>query len=152
MTDLKDEDIEIGGLFSTPDLFEDNSEFEARVMRHLTLRLWFRHWLVVLAGFIGGLYALAQFLRLPQWVLSGQAIRGESLPGHPLLTAANGTNDSIKAGVHAVDEVRQNLGALTQSSAHYLGMMQTPLFFWVSFTLCLTLIGLYYAYSQEETL
>ena len=41
---------------------------------------------------------------------------------------------------------------LMDSSAHYLNLMQTPVFFWVSFSLCLIFLGIYYAYSQEETI
>jgi hypothetical protein len=132
--DINDNDI--AGLFAAPAAFDDAPAFEARVMRRLHIKLWLRQWLVVLAGGIGGLYALTQFVRLPGWSREAQ-------------TAAP---DTLRAGAEFIDQMQGDLLSLTGQSMHYLTFLQTPMFFWVSFALCLTLLGLYYAYSQEETL
>ncbi len=129
-------DADIAGLFAAPHSFDDAPVFEGRVMRRLHLKLWLRQWLVVLAGAIGGVYALAQFVRLPGWTGPAPA----------------GTPDTLRAGAELIDQVQGDLVNLTGQSMHYLTFLQTPMFFWVSFALCLTLLGLYYAYSQEETL
>jgi hypothetical protein len=129
----EDDHVDIAGMFAAPVAFDDAPVFEARVMRRLHLKLWLRQWLVVLAGGIGGLYALAQFVRLPGWT--------------------NGAKpDTLRAGAELIDRMQGDLVSLSGQSMQYLTFLQTPTFFWVSFALCLTLLGLYYAYSQEETL
>lgn len=143
-TELKESDL--ADLFATPNRFDDAEIFESRVMRRLQVKLWMRQWLVVLAGFVGGLYALAQFIRMPD-LGSGKPVTGTSLQ-----TAAVDTDQTLRAGFEMVDMVRKNLVDLADQSSHYLTFMQTPIFFWGSFALCLMFLGLYYAYSQEETL
>ncbi|HVZ30348.1 MAG TPA: hypothetical protein VG839_08135 [Asticcacaulis sp.] len=130
------EDTGIAELFAAPMTFDDAPAFEGKVMRRLHIKLWLRQWLVVLAGGIGGLYALAQFVRLPGWA-------GEARAGAP---------DTLRAGAAFIGQMQGDLVNLGSQSMQYLNFLQTPTFFWVSFALCLTLLGLYYAYSQEETL
>ena len=136
-------DNELNDLFASSEVFDDSEAFEGRVMRGLQVKLWLRQWLVVLAGFTGGLYALAQVVRLPNWTAGGRGVYEK---------AATETDTTLRAGSHLFDGLRVEFMNLMDSSAHYLTFMQTPLFFWVSFALCLTLVGLYYAYSQEETI
>jgi hypothetical protein len=62
------------------------------------------------------------------------------------------TDQTFRAGVEFFDVLGKNAVNLFYSSMHYLGIMQTPIFFWVSFSLCLACLALYYAYSQEETI
>ncbi|MBW8735181.1 MAG: hypothetical protein JF571_12935 [Asticcacaulis sp.] len=133
-------DGDLAELFAQPMPFDDTAQFEAKVVRGLSLRLWMRHWLVVLAGFVGGVYALAQIVRVPG--VAAQSLR----------TAAVRTDHTFNAGIQAMDVAGKNMASLTDQWGHYLGMMQTPAFFWVSFSLCLMFVGLYYAYSQEEAL
>lgn len=140
---MKDSDIE--DLFSAPTAYDDAAAFEQRVMRGLKVKLWLRQWLVVLAGFIGGVYALAQLIRMPDFQVGGQSVYSRSL-------AAVESDETWRAGVELVDVVRQQLMNVMDSSAQYLSYMQTPAFFWVSFSLCLAIVGVYYAYSQEETI
>ncbi|WP_443747743.1 hypothetical protein [Asticcacaulis solisilvae] len=135
---LKDSDL--AELFAQPLTFEDAPRFEAKVVRGLSMRLWMRHWLVVLAGFVGGIYALAQIVRVPD--LSAQSLH----------SAAVRTDHTLNAGIQAMDVAGKTMSNFTDQWGHYLGMMQTPAFFWVSFSLCLMFVGLYYAYSQEEAL
>lgn len=132
----KPDDGDIAGLFAAPVAFADAPAFEGRVMRRLHLKLWLRQWLVVLAGGIGGLYALTQFVRLPGWVGGGR-------PDAPT---------TLRAGAELVDELQSRVIGLAGEAAQYVTFLQTPMFFWVSFALCLTLLALYYAYSQEEAL
>jgi hypothetical protein len=135
---LKNSDL--AELFAQPQSFDDAPRFEAKVVRGLSLRLWMRHWLVVLAGFVGGVYALAQIVRVP------------NLGTMSLKTAAAKTDHTLTAGIQVMDAAGKNFSNLTDQWGHYLGIMQTPAFFWVSFSLCLMFVGLYYAYSQEEAL
>ena len=135
---LKDSDL--AELFAQAQTFGDAPQFEAKVVRGLSLRLWMRHWLVVLAGFVGGIYALAQIVRVP------------NLNAMSLKSAAANTDYTLNAGMKVMDAAGKNVANLTDQWDHYLSMMQTPAFFWVSFSLCLMFVGLYYAYSQEEAL
>ncbi len=43
-------DGDLAELFAQPQTFGDAPQFEAKGVRGLSLRLWMRHWLVVLAG------------------------------------------------------------------------------------------------------
>jgi len=133
-------DSDLAELFAQPMAFDDAQRFEAKAVRGLSMRLWMRHWLVVLAGFVGGVYALAQIVRVPS--LNAQSLR----------TAATKTDHTFNAGVQVMDAAGKTVSNFTDQWGHYLGMMQTPTFFWVSFSLCLMFVGLYYAYSQEEAL
>ena len=133
-------DADLAELFAQTLTFEDASGFETKVVRGLSMRLWMRHWLVVLAGFVGGIYALAQIVRVPDF------------GARSLHTAAVRTDHTLDAGIQAMDVAGKTMSNFTDQLGHYLGMMQTPTFFWVSFSLCLMFVGLYYAYSQEEAL
>jgi hypothetical protein len=141
----KDADLEfetrLKGLFAEQPRYADAETFSARVMLAMRFKQWFRQGFIVLAGLIGGVYALAQFIRVP--LSSG---------GHAvsLKQAAADTDQTLRAGAAIVSYARQNAGGWLDSSAHYLGIMQTPMFFWISFALCLACLALYYAYSQEE--
>lgn len=138
--DFKDQDVtpeDWADMFATPERFDDMEAFEGRVMRGLQLRMWLRQWLVVLAGFVGGVYALAQFVRMPDWKLDGKAVDADR---------------TLRVGAEMVDVASRGLTDFAEHSGSYLSFMQTPLFFAVSFALCLAILGLYYAYSQEETL
>lgn len=131
---------DLAELFAQAHDFDDAARFDAKVVRGLSMRLWMRHWLVVLAGFVGGVYALAQIVRVP------------SLNAQSLQRAATKTDNTLSAGIQAMDVAGKTVSTFTDQWGHYLGMMQTPAFFWVSFSLCLMFVGLYYAYSQEEAL
>jgi hypothetical protein len=141
MTD--DLPVELKEMFAAPVRFDDAEAFEARTMRRLSLRLWMRQWLVVMAGVVGGVYALFQFVRMPD---------GSGFTAAPLHRAEANTTQSLQAGVKLFDTASQQASGLMQSGVHYLDMMQTPLFFWLSFAVCMSLLGLYYAYSREESL
>lgn len=145
MNDTQRENQDFSDLFASTHSFDDNEVFEGRVMRGLEVKLWLRQWLVVLAGFTGGLYALAQVVRLPNWTVTGKIVYGQGLE-----KATTDTDSTLRAGSQMFDDLRTQAMGWMDSSAHYLNLMQTPLFFWVSFSLCLAFVGLYYAYSQEE--
>ncbi|MDV6329523.1 hypothetical protein [Asticcacaulis sp. 201] len=138
-------DNDIKDLFSSVPSYEDAPAFQMRVMRKLRINLWLRQGFVVLAGFIGGLYALAQFVRLPNWTIGDRAVAGAHM-------ARVETDQTLRAGVEFLDVLRLRAMNLFDSSAHTLNLMQTPFFFWVSFSLCLVCLALYYAYSQEEAI
>ncbi|HEX7800024.1 MAG TPA: hypothetical protein VF402_06720 [Asticcacaulis sp.] len=137
----RDFEARLKSLFSEQPRYADAEGFCARLMFALRLKLWLRQGFIVLAGLIGGVYALAQFIRAPE------------LRGRHVLTlkqAAADTDHTLRAGAAMMSYARQNAGGWLDSWAHYLGVMQSPIFFWVSFTLCLACLALYYAYSQEE--
>ncbi len=126
-------DSDINELFAAPAVFDDAAAFEARTTRKLMVRLMLRQWLVVMAGLIGGVYALFQFVRIPD--------------GGPLsLKMAQTRTDML------FDQAGHQLSSLTTSGVRYLDLVQQPMVFWGAFGLCLTLLGLYYAYSREESL
>ncbi len=130
---MKDDDI--AHLFSHAPEHNDADVFEARVIMRLRLKLWLRQGLVVLAGVVGGIYALAQFIRLPEGVVSTRPAEQAAL-----------------VGIEVVDDWTRNGFDVLTHSAPYLSYMQTPGFFWLSFALCVGFLGLYFAWSQEETL
>ena len=142
---MNDRDIE--DMFGSPGAFDDAPAFEQRVMHGLQVKLWLRQWLVVLAGFVGGIYALAQLVRMPDWTVNGKTVYAQSIK-----QAAVGTDETLRAGAELFDILGRSLVKLMESTGHYLTYMQTPAFFWVTFFLCLAFVGLYYAYSQEETI
>lgn len=142
---MNDRDIE--DMFQSPAAYDDAEAFEQRVMNGLKVKLWLRQGLVVLAGFIGGVYALAQLVRMPNWTVDGKAVYAQSIQ-----KAAADTDETLRAGVELVDVIGRSLTGLLNSTGHYLVYMQTAGFFWVTFFLCMAFVGLYYAYSQEETI
>ena len=126
-------DSDISEMFASPMMFGDAAAFEARTTRKLMLRLWLRQWLVAMAGLVGGVYALFQFVRVPD--------------GMPLsMKMAQVKTDQL------FDQAGHQLSNLTTSGVRYLDLVQQPMVFWGVFALCLTLLGLYYAYSREESL
>lgn len=147
MNDLKrpePSDDDIRALFAVAPAYDDAPAFQARVTRGLRMKLWLRQGVIALAGIVGGLYALAQFVRVPGLGFSGNAVNSgmaQMEGGH-----------TLRAGVEFFDGMGKNAVSLFDSSVKYLGLMQTPLFFWLSFSLCLVCLALYYAYSQEETI
>ncbi|MGN6210837.1 hypothetical protein [Asticcacaulis sp.] len=145
MSDMKLDEGDIRDLFAATPIYEDAAAFEARVMRGLRLKLWLRQGFVALAGVVGGLYALAQFVRVPNWSFGEKVLSGSRM-------ARVETDQTFRAGVEFFDVIGKNAVNLFYSSLHYLGIMQTPIFFWVSFSLCFACLALYYAYSQEETI
>jgi len=144
MSDMKLDEDDIRDLFAATPVYGDAPVFEARVMRGLRMRLWLRQGVIVLAGVVGGLYALAQFVRVPDWTFGEKGLSSR-------ITHAE-TDRTFRAGVAFFDVIGKKAVDLFYSSLHYLGIMQTPIFFWVSFSLCLACLALYYAYSQEETI
>jgi hypothetical protein len=145
MSDMKLDDGDIRDLFAATPVYGDAPAFEARVMRGLRLKLWLRQGFVVLAGLVGGLYALAQFVRVPNRTFGEKVLSSSNM-------ARVETDQTVRAGLAFFDDIGRNAINLFYSSLHYLGIMQTPIFFWVSFSLCLACLALYYAYSQEETI
>lgn len=137
--DLTDRDL--ADMFATPVQYDDADVFAMRVTRKLQVRMWLRQVLVVLAGFIGGVYALAQFVRMPDWKLDGQM----------LSRATADTDQTLRAGVELVGGASRDMMRMADSGGA-LSFMQTPMFFALSFVLCVMILGLYYAYSQEEAL
>lgn len=137
--DLTDRDL--ADMFATPVQYDDADVFAMRVTRKLQMRMWLRQVLVVLAGFIGGVYALAQFVRMPDWKLDGQM----------LSRATADTDQTLRAGVELVGGASRDMMRMADSGGA-LSFMQTPMFFALSFVLCVMILGLYYAYSQEEAL
>jgi hypothetical protein len=131
-------------LFASTPIYDDADAFKSRVTRGLRLKLWLRQGVIALAGIVGGLYALAQFVRVPSLGFGGKALGTQM--------AHVETGETFRAGVEFFDVIGKNAMNLFDSSVRYLGLMQTPLFFWVSFSLCLVCLALYYAYSQEETI
>ena len=145
MSDMKIAEDDIRDLFAVTPVYKDAPAFEARVMRGLRLKLWLRQGFVALAGVVGGLYALAQFVRVPNWSFGERVLSSGRM-------ARVETDQTFRAGVEFFDNIGKNAVNLFYSSVHYLGIMQTPVFFWVSFSLCLACLALYYAYSQEEAI
>ncbi len=145
MSDMKLDEDDIRDLFAVTPVYQDAPAFEARVMRGLRLKLWLRQGFVALAGVVGGLYALAQFVRVPHWSFGEKVLSSGRM-------ARVETDQTFRAGVEFFDNIGKNAVNLFYSSVHYLGIMQSPVFFWVSFSLCLACLALYYAYSQEEAI
>ena len=145
MSDMKLDEDDIRDLFAVTPVYTDSLGFEARVMRGLRLKLWLRQGFVVLAGLVGGLYALAQFVRVPNWNFGEKVLSTSKIAGVE-------TDQTFRAGIEFFDNIGKNAVNLFYSSLHYLGIMQTPVFFWISFSLCLACLALYYAYSQEEAI
>lgn len=128
-------DEAIARLFSQTPSMADNDVFEARVMMRLRLKLWLKQALVVLTGIICGVYALAQFVSLPESVLS--ATSAEAAPAQAAKIVSSGTWSEFDFLTY---------------SAPYLSYMQTSGFFWLSFALCGGCLALYFFWSQEETI
>jgi len=125
-------DSDLNEMFAVPMVYGDADSFDVRTTRKLKMRLWLRQSLVALAGLVGGLYALFQFVRVPDSALLN-------------VKMAQSQTDQL------FDQAGHQLSNLTTSSVRYLDIVQQPMVFWAAFALCLTLLGLYYAYSREES-
>ncbi len=136
------DDNSVRDLFAAVPDYPDADAFHRRVTRGLWLKLWLRQGFVVLAGFIGGVYALVQFLHMPAW--SGATSHGSG----PVAILASDTDTTLRNGAAYMGQVSH----LLDQPSHYLALMQTPAFFWVSFATCFACLGLWYAYSHEEAL
>ena len=141
-------DNDIAELFAAAPVHDDAPVFAERVTRMLRFRLWLRQGLVVLAGFIGGVYALAQFIQLPSLKVTG----GAADYGLTLQKAAVDSDQALRASAKVFDVAELRVMDMLGSWAHTLGLMQTPVYFWVTFGLCLAFLTLYYANSQEESI
>ncbi len=137
-------DNDIADLFAAAPAYDDAPVFAGRVTRMLRFRLWLRQGLVVLAGFVGGIYALAQFIQLPSLGIGGGTVT--------LQKAAVDSDQALQTSAQVFDVVQVRAMDMLNSWTHALGLMQTPVYFWVSFVLCLAFLGLYYANSQEESI
>jgi|GEM_PF-1077831 len=147
---MKDDDIHT--LFSQPMRFDDEAVFHERIMGGLKTKTWFRQGLIALAGIAGGLYALVQFVRLP------------GLTAPPALPVAQGATPIVPSRSEVTFEAELGMGRemvdtavrwLAQGlgkSTDYLLIVQSPAFFWISFSLCMTIVGLYLVNMREESL
>jgi hypothetical protein len=140
---LNDDDIARMFTAATP-VSDDAEALQARVMMALKLKLWLRQGLVGLTGIVAGIYALLQVLRLPTSNLQAtDAVVAE---------AAGRTDRTLRAGMAAVDDLTRGSLNLLAKDAPGVGYFQTPDFFWVSFAICIVMLGLYFLWSQEEAL
>lgn len=142
-------DEEIKALFEKNTAFDDHDAFRARVSQRLSLKSRLRQGLIAIAGFVGGVYALSQVINLPQMAPQTQrpsAVHEVTLGSEVKL----GTDETLRAGVQWFDDMARRLADMFALTSHYADVLHTPVFFWLSFSLCVGLIGLYYAYSQEE--
>lgn len=139
---MKDDDFH--ALFNTPQRFDDEQVFHDKVMRGLRLKTWFRQALIALSGIVGGLYALVQFVRVPNWAFTGET--------QIVRATVTQTDAGLDAGREMVDAAGLYVARFLNTSTDYLVWMQSPLFFWVSFSLCMAIVGLYLANVYEEAL
>lgn len=140
---MKDDDFY--ALFNAPMRFDDDEAFQAKVLSGLGVKSWLRQALIVLSGVVGGLYALVQFVRMPGWATPPANLQ--------TLSAADATTDTgLIIGQKWIDDIARQLANVLDASGEYLLWIQSPLFFWLSFSLCMAIIGLYLANSSEEAL
>ncbi|MDC7682021.1 hypothetical protein PQU92_01965 [Asticcacaulis sp. BYS171W] len=142
---MKDDDFH--ALFNAPQRFADEAVFHDRVMRSLNTKTWLRQGLIALSGIIGGLYALMQFVRLPGWTPAAEA---------EVRAVATRTDSGFEAGLGVgrdlLESAAHSLANGLSRSTEYLTLMQSPLFFWVSFSLCMAIVGLYLVNAREDAL
>ncbi|UDF02509.1 hypothetical protein [Asticcacaulis sp. AND118] len=138
---MKDEDLY--NLFQTPMRFDDEPAFQAQVIRRLGAKNWLRQGFIALAGILGGLYALMQFVRVP----------GLS-PATATPARAASSDATFEAGLgfgrELADVTARWVALALSKSTDYLAFAQSPLFFWVSFSLCMSIVGLYLINMREE--
>lgn len=139
---MKDEDLY--HLFQTPMRFDDEPAFQDRVMRRLGAKNWLRQGLIALAGLLGGLYALTQLVRLPGLSSTAEAATRPSVAPDATFEA------SLGFGRELVESVANGLALGLSKSTDYLAFAQSPLFFWISFSLCMSIVGLYLVNMREE--
>jgi hypothetical protein len=142
---MKDEDIY--NMFQASKRFEDASDFESRVLKSISFRGVLRQALIAVSGFIGGLYALGQFFNLSHLKLYAPEKHTSDITSALISTELSLTN-----GAMFRDSLDLWLSRTIQVSADYLQLMQSPLFFWISFSLCMTIVGLYLANSEPDVL
>lgn len=139
---MKDDDLK--SLFDINPAYDDEAAFQQRVMMGIRLKNGFRQGLIVLSGFVGGLYALMQFIRIPGWTAGTQGLNS------PARITDRTTDVTLEAGAELVDLATRALADFLHSLGGYIQWMQTPLFFWVSFALCSTILTLYLINGSEE--
>jgi hypothetical protein len=139
------DDQELQRLINQPQAFADADRFDRKVMRTLSLRLMWRNAVIGLAGLVGGIYALGQFVRLP---LSDTGPSPASEPG--LVTASVSAEQTVFQGLKLFDAVTKRISEGLEWANRSIDFMHQPAFFWGSFAICVTLLVLYFAQSQEE--
>ena len=147
---MKDDDDDPGGahladLFDTTPVYEDAARFEAQIMRRLKTALWLRWGCVGVAACIGWLFALVVWIRMPGVILSRQALAD-------VMIARVKFDQILQSGIDLLNGTEVKTTGLLHVSSHSFNLMQMPVFYGISFSLYLVCVGLYYAYSQEETL
>ncbi|ESQ80346.1 hypothetical protein [Asticcacaulis sp. YBE204] len=142
---MKDDDFHT--LFNTPQRFDDEAQFHDQVMRGLKTGTWLRQGLIALSGIIGGLYALMQFVHLPGWTPAA-----ESEVREVVAKTDTGFEAGLGVGRDLLDAAANYLANGLSRSTDYLTVMQSPLFFWVSFSLCMAIVGLYLVNGREDAL
>ncbi|MFT3997576.1 MAG: hypothetical protein QM667_09230 [Asticcacaulis sp.] len=142
---MTDDDLQ--ALFNQPVRLDDGPAFEERVMSRLKTKTWLRQGLIALAGMMGGLYALVQFVRFP-----GAKTTAEALVTPPPVHTTGAFEVELGAGREMFDGLMRGMAQGLDASTDYLLLMQSPAFFWVSFSLCMAIVGLYLANMREEGL
>ena len=140
-------DEELSRLINQPQAFADSEAFGRKTMRGLKLQLMWRKAVIGLAGLVGGVYALGQLVRLPE--ISSPA--GATVDTR-LVRASVTTEETVSQGLRWLDGLSHKLADGLQLADRSIDFMHQPAFFWGSFAICVTLMALYFAQSQEEML
>jgi hypothetical protein len=142
------DDQELFRLINQPQAFADADGFERKTLRRLGLQLMWRKAVIGLAGVVGGIYALGQFVHLPD--SPQKAENYATSPG--LVRASVTTEETFSQGLRWLDGLSHRLADGMQWLNRSVDFMHQPAFFWGSFAICVTLMVLYFAQSQEEML
>jgi len=137
------EEHDLISLFNRVKTFEDTDVFANKVLGRLRFKYWFRQSLIAFAGLMGGIYALLQFI--PMYATSNLS------PVHESASANSVTSDqTLRLSGEFFTHLGEHMFEFFMNMEHYISLIQTPWFFWVSFSLCIIAIALYYANFQEE--
>lgn len=136
------DDKDLQRYFNAPLSFDDETAFAQKLTDKLRRRVYFRRASLWVSGVLGGIYALAQIVRVPSVeVKARSALIGDY--GKIYEVTDNGLEELLIW-------IKTLLLGLADRIGAGVTLMQSPSFFWAVFALCLAFLTVMWVQSNEE--
>ena len=144
-------DDELSKLFAETPRLDDQAQFEARLLKRLQGQSMRRHLILGMAGTLGGLYALGQFMRSPEG-MGAPAKNGLGFIANPVRDIEIYADEGIRSNLQNFEFIMTKIIEAVVSAINYMNIIQSQNFFWVCFSLCLASVAYFYAENKESWL